>query len=73
MKDALDLSLLIEHHKKEIWEWKKKESDWIKTDHELMNAKKIIDELTAKIVEQVSIIHTLEKARNDLAEELKNK
>ncbi len=54
-------------------EWKKKESDWIKTDHELMNAKKIIDELTAKIVEQVSIIHTLEKARNDLAEELKNK
>ena len=38
-----------------------------------MNAKKIIDELTAKIVEQVSIIHTLEKARNDLAEELKNK
>lgn len=69
MKDALDLSLLIEHHKKEIWEWKKKESEWIKTDHELMNARKIIDELTAKIVEQVTIIHTLEKEK----EELKNK
>ena len=33
----------------------------IKTDHELKNAKKIIDDLSAKIIEQVVIIHTLEK------------
>ena len=28
-----DLTLLIEMHKKEIWNWKQKESEWIKTDN----------------------------------------
>ena len=65
MKDAIDLSLLIEQHKKEIWEWKKKESEWIKTQNELMNAKKIIDELSSKIVQQVTIIYELERKLKD--------
>ena len=29
-RGELDLTLLVEHHKKEIWEFKQKESQWIK-------------------------------------------
>jgi hypothetical protein len=25
-----DLTLLVEQYKKEIWEWKQKESEWVK-------------------------------------------
>ena len=34
-----DLTLLIEMHKKEIWKWKQKESEWIKTENQLQGAK----------------------------------
>ena len=61
-----DLALLIEMHKKEIWEWKQKESEWIKTENQLQGAKKIIDELSAKIVQQVTIITQLEKELAEL-------
>ena len=61
-----DLVFLIEEHKKEIWEWKKKESEWIKTENQLQGAKKIIDELSAKIVQQVTIITQLEKELAEL-------
>ena len=47
---ALDLAFLIETHKKEIWEYKQKEADWIKTDNILQGSKKIIDELSTKLV-----------------------
>ena len=66
MKDALDLSLLIEQHKKEIWEWKQKESEWIKTQNQLQGSKKIIDELSSKIIQQVTIITQLEKELAEL-------
>ena len=66
MKDALDLSHLIEQHKKEIWEWKQKESEWIKTENQLQGAKKIIDELSSKIIQQVTIITQLEKELAEL-------
>jgi len=55
-----DLTLLIEMHKKEIWEWKQKESEWIKTENLLSGAKKIIDEMGAKIIQQTTIIKALE-------------
>ena len=61
-----NLPFLIEMHKKEIWEWKKKESEWIKTENQLQGAKKIIDELSAKIVQQVTIITQLEKELAEL-------
>ena len=61
MKDALDLPLLIEQHKKEIWEWKQKESEWIKTQNLAQGYKKVIDELSVKIVDQIRIIAELEK------------
>ena len=62
-RGVLDLSYLIESHKKEIWEYQKKESQHIKTQNELFNAKKIIEELTAKIVEQLAIIAKLESKK----------
>ena len=58
-RGALDLSFLIEQHKQEIWKLKQKESEWIKTDNVLNGSKKIIEELSAKLVEQVRIISEL--------------
>ena len=45
-----DLSLLVELHKKEIWDWKQKESEWVKTENLLSGAKKIIDDMGAKVI-----------------------
>ena len=56
-----DLVFLIEEHKKEIWEWKKKESEWIKTAHQLANAKNLISELSSRIVKAFTVIAELEK------------
>ena len=56
-----NLPYLIEMHKKEIWEWKKKESEWIKTAHQLANAKNLISELSARIVKAFTVIAELEK------------
>jgi wobble nucleotide-excising tRNase len=67
------LPWLIEEHKKEIWKYQQKESEHIKTQNELENAREIIKQLSSKIVEQNNTITVLEKARNDLAAELKNK
>ena len=70
-RGPLDLTLLIEMHKKEIWEWKQKESEWIKTENQLSGTKKIIDELSAKLIDQVRIIAELEKEIERLVAENK--
>jgi len=46
-----DLTLLIENYKKEIWEWKQKESQWIRDKNLLEGNKRIVEELSTKIVE----------------------
>ena len=51
MKEAEDLILLIEQYKKEIWEWKQKESQWIKDKNQLEGHKRIVEELSTKIIE----------------------
>ena len=66
-----DLSLLIEMHKKEIWEWKQKESEWIRTDNMLSGTKKIVEELSGKIIDQVRIIKQLEQEIERLLAESK--
>jgi len=66
-----DLSLLIEMHKKEIWEWKQKESEWIKTNNMLSGTKKIVEELSSKIIDQVRIIKQLEEEIERLLAESK--
>ena len=46
-----DLTFLIEQHKKEIWKWKQKESQWLDDRVALSGNKRIIEELAAKMVE----------------------
>ena len=54
-----ELPLLIDRYKKEIWEWKQKESQWIKDQNQLEGSKRIIEELSDKIIQ-------LEKEKNRL-------
>ena len=60
-RGPLDLTLLIEMHKKEIWGYKQKESEWIKTENLVTGYKKVIEELSAKLIDQIRIIAELEK------------
>ena len=69
--EAGSIPTLIEMHKKEIWEWKQKESEWIKTENLLQGTKKIIDELSAKMIDQTRIILQLEKEIERLVAENK--
>jgi uncharacterized coiled-coil protein SlyX len=50
-RGTLDLTLLIEQHKKEIWEYKQKEMQWIRDKNQLEGNKRIIEELSEQIVE----------------------
>jgi len=59
-RGALDLTFLIEKHKREIWEYKQKESEWIKTENLFKGSQKIIDELSSKLVQQVRVISELQ-------------
>jgi len=54
-----EMALLIEEHKKEIWEYKQKESEWVKTKNLADGYKKVIEELSAKLVEQEKYIQNL--------------
>ena len=51
IKETDDMVLLIEQHQKEIWEWKQKESQWIRDKNQLDGNKQIIAELSTKLVE----------------------
>ena len=56
-----DLASLIEQYKKEIWEWKQKQSQWIKDLNQLEGNKKIIEELSDKLIEMAKINLALKK------------
>jgi hypothetical protein len=62
-KGTEELPLLIQRYRKEIWAWKEKESQWIKDQNLLEGSKRIIDELSTKIIE-------LEKDKKRLADQL---
>ena len=62
-----DLSSLIEQHQKDIWEWKQKESQWIKDKNQLEGHKRIVEELSTKIVE-VGKVNLASKKRAQEAE-----
>ncbi len=70
-RGTLDLTYLIEMHKKEIWEFKQKETEWVKTKNTLDGTKKIVEELSGKLVEQVRIIKQLEQEIERLVAEKK--
>jgi chromosome segregation ATPase len=61
-----DLPLLIEGYKKEIWEWKQKESQWIKDKNQLEGHKRIVEELSTKIVEIGKVNLILKAKVNEL-------
>ena len=46
-----DLTSLLEQHKRDIWEWKQKESQWLDDRVALNGNKRIVEELATKIVE----------------------
>jgi len=46
-----DLTSLLEQHKKEIWEWKQKESQWVRDRNQLDGSKQMIGEISSKMVE----------------------
>jgi Mg2+ and Co2+ transporter CorA len=50
----LDLAFLIEQHKKEIWAYKKKEMEWIKTNNQLEGNKQIINNLSKKHADDIN-------------------
>ena len=61
-----NLEAILELHQKEIWEWKMKESQWIKTDNQLAGCKKIITELSATIVQLRKDIDRLAEENGNL-------
>ena len=60
-RGELDLTLLLEQHKKDIWEWKQKESQWVRDKNQLEGNKRIIEELSTKIVEMAKANMDLKK------------
>ena len=65
-----DLTYLIEMHKKEIWDWKQKEANWIKTQNLLDGSKRIIEELSGKLIQQVRTISELQYDNNTYKKEI---
>ena len=45
-----DLTFLIEQHKKEIWEWKQKESKWLEDSVLLDGTKKLVNKLSEELM-----------------------
>ena len=48
---VLNLTSLIEQHKKDIWEWKQRESQWVRDKNQLDGNKQIIEDLSTKLIE----------------------
>jgi hypothetical protein len=61
-----DLTLMAELHQKQIWEWKQKESEYIQTKNLLDGSKRIIGELSAKIVDLKKEIDRLSEENTNL-------
>ena len=56
-----DLTSLIEQHQKDIWEWKQKESQWIQNQNLLEGNKRVVEELSTRLVEMGKEILALKK------------
>ena len=50
LKETDDMLLLIEQHKRDIWEYKQKEMQWIRDKNQLEGNKRIIEEISAQMV-----------------------
>ena len=61
VKETDDMVLLIEQHKRDIWEWKQKESKWVQDKNLLEGSKRIIEELSTRLIEMGKTIIDLKK------------
>ena len=54
-----DLTLLIENYKRELWEGKQKESQWTLDKNQLEGHKRIVEELSTKMIElgKINLAH----------------
>ena len=50
IKETDDMVVLIEQHKRDNWEWQQKESQWIRDKNQLEGNKRIIEDLSTKMV-----------------------
>ena len=50
IKETDDMLLLIEQHKRDNWEWQQKESQWVRDKNQLEGNKRIIEELSTKML-----------------------
>jgi len=69
-RGAGDLTYLIEMHQKEIWEWKQKEANWIKTQNLLQGSKQIIDELSLRLTALARKVQELQYDNNTYKKEI---
>ena len=65
------LSFLIEQHKKEIWEYKMKESELTSVKNQLEGSKRIIDELSSQVTDLKRDNKYLAQQVNDYREQLR--
>ena len=61
-----DLTFLVEKHRRETWEWKQKEMEWIKTQNVLDGTKRIVEELSSNIISLKKEIDRLSEENNNL-------
>ena len=66
-----DLTFLVEQHQKEIWEWKKRESEFIQTKNLLEGARRIISEMSSGMRQLENIIKNLKHDNTTYKEEIK--
>ncbi len=69
-RGAGDLTYLIDRYQKEIWEWKQKEADWIKTQNLLQGSKQIIDELSLRLTALARKVQELQYDNNTYKKEI---
>ena len=66
-----DLTFLVEQHQKEIWEWKKRESEFIQTKNLLEGARRIISEMSSGMLQLENVIKNLKHDNTTYKEEIK--
>ena len=67
-----DLEFVIKQHRKEIWTYKQKESEWEETKNQLEGTKHIVNRLTDQISELKYSNKVLKDELERLAEENSN-
>tara|TARA_R100000781_G_scaffold26968_1_gene20039 strand:- start:404 stop:724 length:321 start_codon:yes stop_codon:yes gene_type:complete len=65
-KGQNDLEFIIEQHKRDIWAYKQRESEWIRTENQLQGTKRIVEELSTKIIDLKKEIDRLSEENGNL-------